>query len=129
MLIGKIDNKTIPCKDNQRTHFFSPADTRGHLWTNPNTVQTICYFMVLADTSTRWSHVYLFSTRNATFAKLLIQIIKLRAHHPDYPIKSIRLDNGGKFRKHSMIIACLLGLKLDIMSRMFTPKMVLQECS
>lgn len=35
------------------------------------------YFMVLIDASTRWSHVYLHSTRNVAFAKLLAQIIKL----------------------------------------------------
>ncbi|KAL4564637.1 hypothetical protein LXL04_028704 [Taraxacum kok-saghyz] len=55
------------------------------------------YFMVLVDASTRWSHVALLSTRNAVFPKLLAQIIKLRAHHPDYPIKSIRLDNTVEF--------------------------------
>ena len=53
--------------------------------------------MVLIDASTRWSHVSLLSTRNATFAKLLAQIIKLRAHYPDNHIKSIRLDNTGEF--------------------------------
>ena len=37
------------------------------------------YFMVLIDASTRWSHVCLLSTRNDAFAKLLAQIIKLRA--------------------------------------------------
>jgi len=29
------------------------------------------------------------STKNAAFVKLLAQIIKLRAHHSGYPIKSI----------------------------------------
>ena len=29
------------------------------------------YFMVLIDASTRWSHVYLLSTRNHAFAKLI----------------------------------------------------------
>ena len=51
------------------------------------------YFMVLVDASTRWSHVALLSTRNVAFAKLLAHIIRLRAHHPDHPIESIRLDN------------------------------------
>ena len=41
------------------------------------------YFMVLIDASTRWSHVYLLSTRNHAFARFIAQIIKLRAHHPD----------------------------------------------
>ncbi|KAM1962899.1 hypothetical protein ACFX16_023138 [Malus domestica] len=55
------------------------------------------YFMVLVDASTRWSHVCLLSTRNVAFARLLAQIIKLRAQFPDHPIKSIRLDNVGEF--------------------------------
>ncbi|XP_074318106.1 uncharacterized protein LOC141654894 [Silene latifolia] len=37
------------------------------------------YFMVLIDASTRWCHVSLLSTRNVAFAKLLAQIIRLRA--------------------------------------------------
>ena len=55
------------------------------------------YFMVLIDASTRWSHVCLLSTRNVAFARLLAQIIRLRAQFPDYPIKKIRLDNAGEF--------------------------------
>ena len=50
------------------------------------------YFMVLIDASTRWSHVSLLPTRNAAFAKLLAQIIRLRAQFPDYTVKKIRLD-------------------------------------
>ena len=55
------------------------------------------YFMVLIDASARWSHVCLLSSRNIAFARLLAQIIRLRAQFPDYPIKSIRLDNAGEF--------------------------------
>ena len=51
------------------------------------------YFMVLIDASTRWSHVCLLSSRNIAFARLLTQIIRLRAQFPDHPIKTIRLDN------------------------------------
>ncbi|BBG96653.1 Disease resistance protein CC-NBS-LRR class family [Prunus dulcis] len=65
------------------------------------------YFMVLVDASTRWSHVCLLSTRNMAFARLLAQIIKLRAQFPDYPIKSIRLDNAGEFTSQLlMTTAC-----------------------
>ncbi|WRX28465.1 Reverse transcriptase [Theobroma cacao] len=53
------------------------------------------YFMVLIDASTRWSHVCLLSIRNLAFARLLAQIIRLRAHFSDYAIKTIRLDNAG----------------------------------
>ena len=55
------------------------------------------YFMVLIDATIRWSHVCLLSTRNVVFARLLAQMIKLRAQFPDYPIKTIRLDNVGEF--------------------------------
>ena len=39
----------------------------------------------------------LLSTCNLTFARLLVQIIKLRAQFPDYCIKTIHPDNVGKF--------------------------------
>ena len=55
------------------------------------------YFMVLINTSMRWSHVCLLATRNIAFSRLLAQIIKLQAQFPYYPIKSIRLDNAGEF--------------------------------
>ncbi|CAM9000605.1 unnamed protein product [Rhodiola kirilowii] len=64
------------------------------------------YFMVLIDASTRWSHVSLLSTRNVAFARLLAQLIKLRAHYPDQPIKRIRLDNAGKFTSKSFNDYC-----------------------
>ena len=37
------------------------------------------YFMVLIKASTRWSHICLVSSRNVSFARLLAQIIRLRA--------------------------------------------------
>ena len=53
--------------------------------------------MVLIDASTRWSHVCQLSTRNHAFAKLIAQIIKLRANHPEHRIKTIRMDNAAEF--------------------------------
>ncbi|KAL4038648.1 hypothetical protein IC575_002271 [Cucumis melo] len=68
------------------------------------------YFMVLIDASSRWSHMCLLSSRNLAFARLLAQIIKLRAQFPDYTIKNIRLDNAGDLHpKHLIIIAYQLG--------------------
>ena len=63
--------------------------------------------MVLIDASTRWSHVCLLSTRNVAFARLLAQIIKLRAHFSDYPIKTIRLDNAGEFTSQTFNNFCM----------------------
>ncbi|OMP03727.1 Integrase, catalytic core [Corchorus capsularis] len=72
------------------------------------------YFMVLVDASCRWSHVCLLSTRNVAFARLLAQIIKLRAHFPDYQIKSIRMDNAGEFTSKSFDEYCAsMGIKVE----------------
>ena len=70
--------------------------------------------MVLVDASTRWSHVCLLSTRNLAFARLLAQIIKLRAHFPDHPIKTISLDNAGEFSSKAFHDYCMsLGIEIQ----------------
>ena len=71
------------------------------------------YFMVLVDASCRWSHVCLLSMRNVTFARLLAQIIKLRAQFPDYPIKGIRMDNAGEFTSKSFDTYCA-SLRIEV---------------
>jgi hypothetical protein len=55
------------------------------------------YFMVLIDASIRWSHVRLLSTRNHAFAKIIAQIIKLKAQYPEHRIQSIRIDNAAEY--------------------------------
>jgi hypothetical protein len=83
------------------------------------------YFMVLIDTSTRWSHVCLLSTRNHAFAKIMSQIIRLKSNHPEHRIKSIRLDNAAEFPPMlSMVIAWLWELKYNIPFNMSILKMV-----
>ena len=70
--------------------------------------------MVLIDALTRWSHVCLLSTRNLAFARLLAQIIRLRAQFPDYPIKSIRLDNAGEYTSHAFDNYCMsIGINIE----------------
>ena len=70
--------------------------------------------MVLIDVSSRWSHVCLFSSHNLTFAKLLTQMIRLRAQFPDYPIKTIRLDNSGEFTSQAFDAYCVsIGIKVE----------------
>ena len=70
--------------------------------------------MVLVDALTRCSYVHLMSTRNAAFAKLLAQIIKLRAHHPDYLIKSIGLDNAEEFMSRTFEDYCMsIGIEVE----------------
>ena len=70
--------------------------------------------MVLIDVSTRWSHVCLLSTRNVVFARLLAQMTKLRAKFPDYPIKTIRLDNAGEFTSQILNDYCMsIGINVE----------------
>ena len=72
------------------------------------------YFMVVLDASTRWSHVCLLSPRNATFATLLAQIIRLRAQFSEYPIKAIRLDNAGEFTFRAFDDYCMsIGVNVE----------------
>ena len=63
--------------------------------------------MVLIDASTRWSHVCLLSGRNVVFARLLAQIIQLRAQFPDHPIKTTCLDNAGEFSSQTFLDYCM----------------------
>ena len=63
--------------------------------------------MVLIDASTRWSHVCLLSSRNVAFARLLAQIIRLRAQFPDHPIKTIRFDNASEFSSQTFLDYCM----------------------
>ena len=70
--------------------------------------------MVLIDASARWSNVCLLSTRNHAFAKLIAQIIKLRANHPEHRIKTIRMDNAAEFSSRAFNDYCLaLGISVE----------------
>ena len=65
------------------------------------------YFMVLIDASTRWSYVCLLSSRHVAFARLLAQIIRLKAQFHDHPIKTIPLNNAGKFSSQTFLDCCM----------------------
>ena len=69
--------------------------------------------MVLVDASSRWSHVCLLSTRNVAFARLLAQIIRLRAHFPNHLIKLIYLDNASEFTSKTFDEYCK-SVKIDV---------------
>jgi transposase InsO family protein len=72
------------------------------------------YFMVLIDASTRWSNVCLLSTRNHAFAKIMSQIIKLKANFPEHRIQSIRMDNAAEFSSHTFNDYCMaLGVEVQ----------------
>ena len=73
------------------------------------------YFMGVKDASSRFSHVTLLSTRNMALPRLLILIIKLRAQFPDFPIKSIRMDNAAEFTSTTFIRYCeSIGINFEV---------------
>ena len=47
------------------------------------------------------------SSRNVVFARLLAQIIRLRAQFPDHPIKTICLDNVSEFSSQTFLDYCM----------------------
>jgi len=70
--------------------------------------------MVLIDASTRWSHVSLLSTRNHAFGKIIAQVIKLKAQHPEHQIKSIWMDNATEFSSGAFNDYCMaLGIQVQ----------------
>jgi hypothetical protein len=71
------------------------------------------YFIVFIDTSTRWSHVCLLSTRNHAFAKIMSQIIKLKSIFSKHFIQSIQMDNDAEFTYHASNDYCMaLGIQV-----------------
>jgi hypothetical protein len=81
-------------------------------------IQPLCgpfiYFMVLIDTSTRWSHVCLLSICNHTFAKFMTQVIRLKVNYSEYRIKSICMDNATKFLSQAFNDYCMAqGIKVQ----------------
>ena len=53
-------------------------------------------------------------TQNNAFAKFITKLIGLRAQFPDYPIKSIRMDNVDEFTSNAFNDYCMvLGIKVE----------------
>jgi hypothetical protein len=67
------------------------------------------HFMVLIDTSTRWSHshVCLLSTRNHAFAKIMTQVIRLKARYPVHQIWKTHLNNATDFSSRAFNDYCM----------------------
>ena len=56
----------------------------------------------------------LLSTRNHAFAKIIAQVIRLRAHHPEHQIQSIRMDNAAEFSSKAFNDYCMaLGIQVQ----------------
>ena len=63
--------------------------------------------MVLVDAVGIHFEVSLLSTRNIVFSKLLAMLIKFRTHYPDYPVKTLRMDNAGEFKSQHFEDYCM----------------------
>jgi len=71
------------------------------------------YFLFLVDVSSKQLHVSLLSSRNLAFANLLSILICFKAHFPDYPIKTLQMDNAQEFRSKSFENHCTaMGIEL-----------------
>ncbi|KAG7543548.1 Ribonuclease H-like superfamily [Arabidopsis thaliana x Arabidopsis arenosa] len=104
---GKLITRPSPVKVSKETlHFLEriQGDICGPIHPPSGTFR---YFMVLIDASTRWSYVCLLSSRNQAFARLLAQIIRLRAHFPNFPLKTIPLDNASEFTSQAFNDYCM----------------------
>jgi transposase InsO family protein len=56
----------------------------------------------------------LLSTCNHAFAKIMAQLIKLKAYYPEHRIKSIRMDNAAEFSSHAFDDYCMaLGIQVQ----------------
>ena len=96
----EVDNKTITRKIRNESISFSER-IQGD----------ICGPIHPPCTSTTWSHIWLLSTRNQVFVKLLVQ---LKAHFPDYPIKKICFDNTGEITSHAFHGYCIsIGIEVE----------------
>ena len=73
------------------------------------------YFMVMVDSTSRWSEINLLSTRNHAFAKMLIQLIRMQVRFPEYSVKDIRVDGAGEFTSKTFYDYCSAqGIKLEV---------------
>jgi hypothetical protein len=63
--------------------------------------------MFLIDTSIRWYHMCLLSTRNHAFTKFMMQVIRLKVNYPKYRIKSIRMDNAAELSSQTFNNYCM----------------------
>jgi hypothetical protein len=64
------------------------------------------FFLVIIDSSTKWSQVLLLLTRNLVFLQIVAHILKLKAQFPDNPIKILRVGNAGEFTSKSFDEFC-----------------------
>lgn len=60
----------------------------------------------MIEASTKWSKSSLLPTRNMVFARLIANILQLKAQFPNHPIRKIRVDNAAEFRSKTFDEFC-----------------------
>lgn len=95
--MGKVIRKPFKTKQirqmlpNERLH----VDTKGPIKPSSGEYN---YFLVIVDEGTRKGYVHLLKSREESYAQILLTIQKLRTQHPQFPVKSVRLDNAAEFK-------------------------------
>jgi hypothetical protein len=82
---------------------------QGDMWSDTTNNWAVQVFHVLIDASTQRSHVCLLSIRNHAFAKIIAQVIKLKAKNFEHRIHSIQLDNVVEFSLQAFNDYCMAG--------------------
>lgn len=106
--IGKLQNRT---KTNFSSNKFKPKGILDTL------VSDVCgpisppsgpfnYYMIVKDSSARYSNVQLLTSRNEVMPKLLTSIIHLKTRFPNHPIKNVRVDNAAEYVSKSFQEFC-----------------------
>jgi hypothetical protein len=65
------------------------------------------FYFVLIDALSKWSQVSLLSTRNLALRRLLAHILELKAHFPEHPIKTLRVDKAEEFTSQTFDDFCI----------------------
>jgi hypothetical protein len=72
------------------------------------------YYMVVKDTTARFSKVHLLASRNEVMPKLLTSIIHFKTQFPDHTIRNVRVDNASEYVSRSFQEFCLSsGINLE----------------
>ena len=102
-MINKPSRWTLPTKLPPRLHRLH-GDICGPI--TPAS-EPFKYFIVFMDPVGIYFEVSLLSSRNIVFAKVLGMLIKFRTHHPDFLVKTLRMDNAKEFRSQHFEDYCM----------------------
>ena len=65
------------------------------------------YYLVLVDASSTQSELFLLSTCNLIFPKILAILLRFCTHYPNQPVRSLQINNAKEFRSHHFEDFCV----------------------